>query len=57
MEGASTSAATTVSNRVGIRRLEQEAGRIRAARHDDNVVFELVGGPINDQIDDAYRAK
>ena len=37
--------------------LAQKAGRIRAAGMTKEVVFESVGGPINDQIDDAYRAK
>ena len=37
--------------------LAQKAGRIRAASMTKEVVFESVGGPINDQIDDAYRAK
>ena len=37
--------------------LAQRAGRIPAAGTTKEVVFESVGGPINDQIDDAYRAK
>ena len=37
--------------------LAQKAGRIRAAGMTKEVVFESVGGPINSQIDDAYRAK
>ena len=37
--------------------LAQKAGRIRAAGMTKEVVFESVGGPINDQIDDVYRAK
>ena len=37
--------------------LAQKAGRIRAAGMTKEVVFESVGGPINNQIDDAYRAK
>ena len=37
--------------------LRQKAGRIRAAGMTTEVVFEPVNGPINDRIDDAYRAK
>ena len=37
--------------------MAQRAGRIRAAGMTKEVVFESVGGPINDQIDNAYRAK
>ena len=37
--------------------MRQKAGRIRAAGMTKDVVFEPVDGPINDQIDDAYRAK
>lgn len=37
--------------------IAQRAGRIRAAGMTKEVVFASVGGPINDQIDDAYRAK
>src|SRR3954451_4391235 len=37
--------------------VRQEAGRIRAAGITKEVVFESVDGPINDRIDDAYRAK
>ena len=37
--------------------LAQKAGRIRAAGMTKDVVFESVGGPIDDRIDDAYRAK
>ena len=37
--------------------LAQKAGRIRAAGMTKEIVFESVGGPINNQIDDAYRAK
>jgi hypothetical protein len=37
--------------------LRQRAGRIRAAGMTREVVFEPVGGAINDRIDDAYRAK
>ena len=35
----------------------QKAGRIVAAGKTQEVAFELVNGPINDRIDDAYRAK
>ena len=34
-----------------------EAGRIIAAGMTKDVIFEPVDGPINDRIDDAYRAK
>lgn len=37
--------------------LEQKAGRITAAGMTKDVAFEPVEGPINDAIDDAYRAK
>ena len=37
--------------------LRQKAGRIRAAGMTREVVFEPMNGPINDRIDDAYRAK
>jgi hypothetical protein len=37
--------------------LRQRAGRITAAGITKQVTFEPVDGPINDQIDDAYRAK
>jgi hypothetical protein len=37
--------------------VRQKAGRIIAASMAKEVVFELVDGPINDLIDDAYRAK
>jgi hypothetical protein len=37
--------------------IRQKAGRIRAAGMTKDVVFEPVEGPINDRIDDAYRAK
>lgn len=37
--------------------VRQKAGRITAADMTREVSFELVGGPINDRIDDAYRAK
>ena len=37
--------------------LRQEAGRITAAGTTKEVAFEPVDGPINDRIDDAYRAK
>jgi hypothetical protein len=35
----------------------QRAGRIIAAGMTKEVAFEPAGGPINDRIDDAYRAK
>jgi hypothetical protein len=37
--------------------LKQKAGRIIAAGMTKEVTFEPVEGPINDSIDDAYRAK
>jgi len=37
--------------------LHQKAGRIIAAGMTREVAFEPVDGPINDRIDDAYRAK
>jgi hypothetical protein len=37
--------------------VRQKAGRITAAGMTKEVIFELVNGPINDRIDDAYRAK
>lgn len=37
--------------------LRQKAGRITAAGMTRDVTFEPVDGPINDRIDDAYRAK
>ena len=37
--------------------LRQKTGRIAAAGMTKEVVFEPVAGPINDSIDDAYRAK
>lgn len=37
--------------------LRQQAGRIAAAGMTHEVSFEPVDGPINDRIDDAYRAK
>jgi hypothetical protein len=37
--------------------MRQKAGRITAAGVTKEVTFELVNGQINDQIDDAYRAK
>jgi len=37
--------------------LEQKAGRIMAAGMVKEVVFEPVGGPINDAIDAEYRAR
>jgi hypothetical protein len=37
--------------------IRQKAGRIRAAGMTKAVTFEPVDGPMNDRIDDAYRAK
>jgi len=37
--------------------IRQEAGRIIAAGLTKEVTFEPVDGPINDRIDEAYRAK
>jgi hypothetical protein len=37
--------------------LRQKAGRITAAGVTKEVTFEPVDGPINDRIDEAYRAK
>jgi hypothetical protein len=37
--------------------LRQKAGRIAAAGMTREVLFEPVDGPINDRIDEAYRAK
>src|SRR3974377_426128 len=37
--------------------LRQKAGRISAAGMRKEVVFERVDGPINDRVDEAYRAK
>jgi hypothetical protein len=37
--------------------LRQKAGRIVAAGMTQEVIFEPVAGPINESIDDAYRAK
>ena len=37
--------------------MRQKAGRIAAAGITKEVSFEAVEGPINDRIDDAYRAK
>jgi len=37
--------------------LRQKAGRIVAAGMTKEVIFEPVAGPINESIDDAYRAK
>jgi hypothetical protein len=37
--------------------VRQKAGRIVAAGMTKEVAFEPVDGPINDRIDDAYRAK
>ena len=43
-------------NRAGTRR-RQKRGRIIAAGMTREVIFEAVDGPINDRIDEAYRAK
>jgi hypothetical protein len=37
--------------------MRQHAGRITAAGMTKEVTFEPVDGPVNDRIDDAYRAK
>lgn len=37
--------------------MQQKAGRIIAAGMTKEVSFEPIDGPINDRIDDAYRAK
>ncbi len=37
--------------------MRQKAGRITAAGMTKEVTFEPVGGPIDDRVDDAYRAK
>jgi len=37
--------------------MRQKAGRITAAGLTKEVTFEPVEGPVNDRIDDAYRAK
>jgi hypothetical protein len=37
--------------------VRQKVGRIIAAGMTKEVTFEPVGGPINNRIDDAYRAK
>jgi hypothetical protein len=37
--------------------MRQKAGRITVAGITKEVRFEPVNGPINDRIDDAYRAK
>ena len=37
--------------------VRQKAGRITAAGLTEEVTFEPVDGPINDRIDEAYRAK
>jgi len=37
--------------------MRQKSGRITAAGMTRKVAFEKVDGPINDRIDDAYRAK
>jgi hypothetical protein len=53
-----TCARTTGANLVGTRpRVRQKAGRITAAGMTKEVTFEPVDGPINDLVDEAYRAK
>src|SRR5439155_27292257 len=52
----SSSGRTTGGNRAGTRR-RQKRGRIIAAGKTREVIFEAVDGPINDRIDEAYRAK
>jgi hypothetical protein len=37
--------------------MRQKAGRITAAGMTKEVTFEAVNGPLNDRIDEAYRAK
>lgn len=37
--------------------MQQKAGRIIAAGMNKEVTFESVEGPVNERIDDAYRAK
>jgi hypothetical protein len=37
--------------------IRQKAGRARAAGRTHEVVFEPVDGPVNNRIDEAYRAK
>jgi hypothetical protein len=37
--------------------IRQKAGRIRAVGRTHDVIFEPVEGPVNDRIDEAYRAK
>lgn len=37
--------------------MKNKTGRITAAGETLDVTFEPVSGPINDRIDDAYRAK
>ena len=37
--------------------MRQKAGRITAAGMTKDVTFEAVNGPLNDRIDEAYRAK
>jgi hypothetical protein len=37
--------------------IRQKSGRITAAGMTKEVVFELVDGPMNERIDEAYRAK
>src|SRR5436305_5745189 len=37
--------------------MRQKAGRITAGGMTKEVIFEPVDGPVNDRIDDAYRAK
>jgi hypothetical protein len=37
--------------------MRQKAGRVTAAGMTKDVSFEAVNGPLNDRIDEAYRAK
>jgi hypothetical protein len=37
--------------------MRQKAGRITAAGMTKDVAFEAVNGPLNDRIDEAYRAE
>jgi hypothetical protein len=53
----STCVPTTDSAPAGKAAVRQKAGRISAAGMTKAVGFEPVDGPINDRIDDAYRAK
>jgi hypothetical protein len=53
----STSAATTGSSPAGIKRRFVRRRSHSRRRHDKDVIFEPVEGPINGRIDGAYRAK